>query len=357
MEEGLKDYYRILGVEADADAKKIKAAYRRMARENHPDTKPAREKAAAEERIKEINEAHGVLGDPKKRAEYDQMRAAMREAMRQPKRRRTRSDASPQGFDGYSAASPFAGGFSSDGSGGWERGEIDPETLRDLFGSLFGGARPKGPSGAGAFDAFGYPAEDRYPTASPGPDLESEIELPLLEAFRGTKRKIRLSGGSDTAFPPDAAKRRSRDRTLEVAIPPGVRDGVVIRLKGQGGAGVDGAPNGDLLLTVRLMPDERFTLQGDDVETTLTLRPDQAALGCQLPVQTLDGTVRLTVPPHSRSGHRLRLAGKGWPSRNGSRGDLHVRLRIDLPDSLTLRELALYRQLAEIRENTRPQKE
>jgi len=364
MEEGLKDYYRVLGVGADTDAKKIKAAYRKLARENHPDTKQARDKASAEARIKEINEAYEVLGDAKKRAEYDQLR----EAMRHPQWRKAAGAGSRQGFGGFSGGTPFpsgspfgngapfGGGYASDDdeSWRWEGGNLDEETLRDLFGGFFG--RTATAEGRPGKSSFGFGGQDPRTMAVAGSDVESEIVLPLLDAFRGTRRKIRLSTGSasDGAAGRNAAAQRSKERTLEITIPPGVRDGNVIRIAGQGGQGSGGAPAGDLLLTVRIQPDERFSLIGDDVETTLTLRPEQAALGCQAPVQTLEGTVRLTVPPHTRSGHRLRLAGKGWPKRNGSRGDLHVRIRIDLPDSLTARELALYRQLAQLREDGRP---
>ncbi len=353
MEESLKDYYRILGVGADADAKKIKAAYRKLARENHPDTKQVRERPAAEERIKEINEAYDVLGDQKKRAEYDQMR----EMMRNPQWRRTGGAGTARGSGGFADGSPFGGGFASQGNGGWqwEGGDLDAEKLRDLFGGLFG--RTATAEGRSARSPFGFGGQDRHTMAVTGSDVESEIELPLLDAFRGARRKLRLSTGSssDGTSGFGGASKPARARTLEVAIPPGIRDGSVIRLAGQGGAGTGGAPAGDLLLTVRIQPDERFSLIGDDVETTLTLRPEQAVLGCQAPVQTLDGTVRLTVPPHTRAGHRLRLAGKGWPKRNGSRGDLHVRIRIDLPDNLTARELALYRQLAQLRGDDRSQ--
>ena len=361
MEESLKDYYRILGVGTDADAKKIKAAYRKLARENHPDTKQAHDKAEAEERIKEINEAYDVLGDTKKRAEYDQLR----EAMRHPQRRHAAGAGNRQGYGDFSGGAPFAsgspfgngapfgGGFASDddGSWRWEGGNLDAETLRDLLGGFFG--RTATAEGRPGKSSFGIGGQDPRTVPVAGSDVESEIVLPLLDAFRGTRRKIRLSIGSalDGATGRNPAAQRSKERTLEITIPSGVRDGSVIRIAGQGSPGSGGAPAGELLLTVRIQPDERFTLIEDDVETTLALRPEQAALGCQTPVQTLDGTVRLTVPPHSRAGHRLRLAGKGWPKRNGSRGDLLVRIRIDLPDKLTARELALYKQLAQLRED------
>ena len=348
MEATLKDYYRVLGVAKDASEKEIKTAYRKLARAHHPDTKTGKDKEAAEERIKEINEAYGVLGTKEKRTEYD----GLMEALKNPRRTAGR------GF------SPGAG-FRPSQDGGytfhWEGGEgMDPEMFGDLFSDLFGSGRMNNFSdlfggssgGASRENPFGRSADGRSargwssaPQASAGQHVESEVQLSVEEAFEGGRRTLRFST-AEADGGQGAANGRGAIRTIEVNIPPGVRDGSVIRLQGQGTRGFGGGPDGDMLLTVRLQPNPHFRLDGDTVETEVSVRPDQAVLGCQIPVRTLDGRVRLTIPAMTRNGHRLRLPGKGWHRKQGGRGDLLVRVRIDLPDHLSEKERKLYRQLA-----------
>ncbi|MGE5389556.1 MAG: DnaJ C-terminal domain-containing protein, partial [Deltaproteobacteria bacterium] len=138
-------------------------------------------------------------------------------------------------------------------------------------------------------------------------------------------------------------------RTLEVKIPVGVFEGSRIRLKGQGGEGVGGGPRGDLHLKVHLLPHPVFQVKGNDVENTVLLHPEQAVLGDRVSIPTLDGTVHLTIPPHSHSGKKLRLKGKGWPARDGARGDQYVVIRIDLPRNISEEEQDLYRRIQKIR--------
>ncbi len=359
MEATLKDYYRVLGVAKDAGEKEIKTAYRKLARAYHPDTKSGRDKEAAEERIKEINEAYGVLGSKEKRAEYDELM----EALKNPRRAAGRGFAPGAGF-----RPAQDGGYTFH----WEGGEgMDPEMFGNLFSDLFGEGRMNnfsdlfGGAGRGASreNPFARSAGGRNPRgwssepqATAGQHFESEVQLTVEEAFEGGRRTLRFTtsdadSGQGAANGRNAGNGRGSVRTLEVNIPPGVRDGSVIRLQGQGSKGHGGGPDGDMLLTVRLKPDARFKLDGDAVETEISVRPDQAALGCQIPVKTLDGRVRLTIPAMTRNGHRLRLPGKGWPRKQGGRGDLLVRVRIDLPEHLSEKEKKLYRQLAEERKD------
>jgi curved DNA-binding protein len=192
--------------------------------------------------------------------------------------------------------------------------------------------------------------------------VETEIELPLEEVYRGVNKTIQLSTG---AVCPECGGAGTKERgfcprcggtgqvpdtkTLEVKIPAGIRDGGRIRLRGQGGEGIGGGARGDLYLKVRLLPHSLYTVTGSDLETEVRLLPDQAALGDKVRVSTLDGPVIMTVPPGSRAGIRLRLREKGLPGNGGQRGDEYVRLVIDIPPALSDEEKQLYQQLKELR--------
>ena len=323
------DYYKILGVERDADAKKIKAAYRKLARKWHPDLHSGKKREEAEEKIKEINEAYEVLSDPEKKALYDRLGPNWKNGER---------------VDSY--------GF---GDGVFYRSSnIDPEDLQgfsEFFSSLFG-AEP----GRQSRRATYHSAPVR------GQDIESTIELSLEEAYHGLSKSITLSTAAacpecqGSGFVGRGFCRRcggtgsiSEARTLQVRIPPGVHEGSSIRLKGQGGEGLGGAERGDLYLQVRILPHPVFTLRGRDLETEITLRPEQAVMGDRVTVPTLDRKLTLKVPAGSRSGQKLRLKGKGMPARQGENGDLYARIKIDLPHDLSAEEKELYRQLAELR--------
>jgi curved DNA-binding protein len=238
------------------------------------------------------------------------------------------------GFEFYTNFDGGAGGFS------------------DFFELLFGGSSP-----------FGRAARGRAAHRGPlrGQDVESELELTLEEAYRGGEKTLQLSTGelcpacggtghNDMAFCPacGGTGETTATRTLTVKIPPGVREGSRIRLKGQGGEGLNGGARGDLYLKVRLLPHPVFKVLGEDLETEITLRPEQAVLGDRVTVPTLDGPVTMKVPAGTRSGKRLRLRGKGLPRRDG-RGDEYVRVNIDIPEHLSAEEERLYRQLAALR--------
>ncbi len=284
-----KDYYAALGVPRDADADTIKKAYRKLAREHHPDVSAA---AGAEARFKEIAEAWQTLKDPDKRAAYDELgRRPAGEEFAPP----------PQW------AREFGGGSFED---------VD---LADLLAALGRGQR------RGAH---------RAPMPAHGRDYESTVRLGLEDAHRGAKVNLQLGdeeGGT---------------RTLEVTVPPGVTEGQKLRLRGRGGKGRAGGADGDIYLHITIAPHPVFRADGHDLHLDLALAPWEAALGADVEVPTLDGPVVLTVPAGTRAGRKLRLRGRGLANSRGGRGDLYAVVHIDVPGVLTARERELFKELA-----------
>jgi curved DNA-binding protein len=319
MAVGSRDYYDALGVSRDASNEEIRTAYRRLARQNHPDVN---KDPAAADRFKEVSEAYEVLRDDEKRRAYDRYGENWKAAGAGPGgpggggAPRGGGPGGPEGFEGFDGFDGFSGGF------GGAAGEGD---LGDIFESLFGGGRASPGTGRrrrGAGDGFSLR----------GGDHEATIDLTLEEAFRGGSRKFRLSDGRD----------------YDVTIPPGVREGQRIRLAGEGAPGVGGGPAGDLLLRVHLLPHPRFRLEGRDVLVDLPVAPWEAALGATVPVLLLDGgTARVKVKGGSSSGTRLRLKGEGWPDGRDRRGDLYAIVKIMVPKKLSRQERKLYQELAE----------
>jgi DnaJ-class molecular chaperone len=322
-----RDYYEVLGVGKTTTQDDIKTAYRKLARKHHPDVNPGDK--SAEEKFKEVNEAYQVLGDADKREKDDQLGANWKsgEDFRPPP-----GWQGPQGA--YGDASDLFGGAGGHGN------------FSDFFESLFGG-RQAGRGGAGF--------------VMRGEDVETELTLSLEEAHRGVKRSITLqltevcpacrgSGATDgkTVCPScggSGAHRRAK--SLEVTIPGGVRNGSVIRLAGQGGAGTNGAPAGDLFMRVRLQPHRSFNITGtDDVQIELPVAPWEAALGAKISVPTLDGSVEMNIPPGAQGGQRLRLRGQGLNRRGGGRGDEYVKIKIVIPPKLAPNEKELFEKLA-----------
>ncbi len=328
------DYYHTLGVARTATEEEIKKAYRKLARQYHPDINPGDQ--AAEEKFKEINEAYEVLSDPEKRRRYDQLGANYQAG----------ADFTPP--PGWQTASgmPFDFGDLFSGGGGARaeaRGARRGGGFSDFFETLFG-ARGGGPAGF----------------AQRGQDIRAELELTLEEAHRGTARAVTLQvpvpcpacGGSGLQHnrPCHACRgagQVTQAKTLEVNIPPGMWEGAVIRLAGQGEPGVSDAPPGDLLLHVRLKPHPVFKLAGDgDLQIELPVAPWEAALGATVSVPTLEGAVEMAVPSGTQGGQRLRLRGQGLNRRTGGRGDQYVKLKIVIPPRLNETERALFRELA-----------
>jgi curved DNA-binding protein len=308
-----KDYYAVLGVSKDASQEDIQKAYRKLARKYHPDVN---KDPGAEARFKEIAEAKEVLADPEKRQKYDRYGSAWRHAQQH-------GGAPPPGAEDFQF--DFGGGgfrgfdFGDLGGGGGASG------FSSFFEMLFGGARGGAWQGARAGD-----------WSSAGADHEARLELSLEEAARGGEREITLS---------DPATGESK--TYRVKIPPGVRAGQRIRLSGRGGKGSGSGKAGDLYLKVELAPDPRFRLEGSDLHTRLPVAPWEAALGGEAEVATLTGPVSVRVPSGSPSGRKIRLRGKGFPTRDGGHGDLLAEIRIVVPEQLSAKERELYEELRE----------
>ncbi|MHB8249500.1 MAG: DnaJ C-terminal domain-containing protein [Acidithiobacillus sp.] len=298
-----KDYYQILGVERSADANAIKAAYRKMARKYHPDVSKEKD---AEERFKDLQEAHEVLKDPEKRAAYDQLGANWRAGQ---------DFRPPPGWNpsGAPHGGPDLGGFS------------------DFFDSLFGA------QGRGGFRSSGFQAH--------GEDSEAAISISLEDAAHGAQKNITLE---IPTLGPDGRMRR-QPRNLQVRIPKGVTEGQRLRIAGQGGPGMGGGANGDLYLHLRFLPHPQFRVEGRDLYHDLHITPWEAALGASVEVPTLEGAVRMKIPAGSSSGKKLRLGGKGLPGPGGKTGgDLYAILQIVVPKTLSEEETALFTQLAEV---------
>lgn len=267
-----KDYYDILGVKPDASEAEIKAAYRKLARQYHPDKN---KEAGAEDKFKAVNEANEVLRDKEKRRAYDQVRAG-----------------------GYRGGEQFRPppGFGQ----GFDFGDAGDGDFSDFFESLFGRGGHRG-----------------QPRARRGRDVQAQVQVDLQTAFDGGRTRVALHDG------------HGNERVLEVKIPAGIQPGQVIRLSGQGQAGAAGGPNGDLLLEVAIRDDNRFKLDGRNVLHVLPIAPWEAALGATVPVPTLGGTVDLRIPAGSQSGRKLRLKGRGMPGPQP--GDQLVELSIRTP--------------------------
>ncbi|MCR3721354.1 MULTISPECIES: molecular chaperone DnaJ [Prauserella salsuginis group] len=361
-----KDFYRELGVSSDASTDEIKKAYRKLARENHPDANPGN--AEAEKKFKAVSEAYGVLSDPDKRKEYDEARALFG------------SGRTGGGFGGFPGGGPGGAG----GAGGFDLG--------DIFGQ---GAGPGGPGGAGGFGGLGDMLGNLFgrrggaagaQRGQRGSDVETDVRIDFAEAVKGATLPLRLSSpatcgtcGGNGARPgtsprtcptcagaglvnrnqgafafsepcpdcrgsghqiddpcPECAGEgvSTRTRTLTVRIPPGVDDGQKIRLAGQGEPGKGGAAAGDLFVRVHVRADEVFGRSGNDLTITLPVEFTELALGTTLTVPTLDSKVSVRVPAGTASGRVLRVRGKGIAKRDGSQGDLLVTLQVVVPSKV-----------------------
>lgn len=304
-----KDYYESLGVPRSASEKEIKAAYRKLARQYHPDANPGDKKA--EEKFKEITEAYEVLKDQDKRRRYDMLGSNWKAG----------ADFHPP---------PDFGGFSFDFGtfGEMGRGGAFSDFFEILFGQTFGG---------GAGGPGGRQGGQRRDAALKGQDQEADIELSVEELLRGTKRTIQVSAPGLKA------------KTLEVTIPAGMRPGKKVRVGGEGGISTSGGPRGDLYLRIKLKPHPLYTIDGDNVVSDLPVSPALAVVGGEATVTTLDGPVTLMVPAGSQSGRILRLRGRGLPRfKAEGRGDHLFRIKIAIPSDISSEERDLYERLSAI---------
>ena len=312
-----RDYYETLGVAKTAGADEIKSAFRKLARKHHPDLAKPKEKAAAEEKFKTINEAYEVLSDPEKRAKYDQLGANWNQ---------------PGGFQPPPDwGQGGGGGFRrhAGGNGGGVEFEFGGTGFSDFFEAFFGGGR--GESAFGGGGGFGR----RPAAAERGLDVEADIMVTLEEALNGSTRQVSLRR-SDS----------EKVETYQVKIPRGVHEGQRIRLAGQGEPSARGGKKGDLFLRVRLARHPDFSVEGNDLVHEAALSPAQAVIGSELEVPTLEGFRRLKIPAGTQPGQRFRLRDRGLPTANGGRGNLYVVAQIEIPKKLSEAERALWQQLA-----------
>ncbi len=307
MSVEFKDYYAILGVPRDASPEDIKKAFRKLARKHHPDV--AKDKKGAEEKFKEINEANEVLGDPEKRRKYDQLGMDW--------------DQPHAGRQGPSGA--HAHEFNFGGTG-----------FSDFFEQYFSGA-----------SRYGFPEEMHAgPRAGTrkhrGGDIEGDILVTLEEAMHGAVRPISLQMA-------DPRTGQVATHTFQVRIPPGITNGKRIRVSGQGEPGSGGGEAGDLYLRVRHASHPDFHTEGADVFHELEIAPWEAVLGADVSVPTLDGSVKLRIPPGSSNGQQMRVRGRGLPiGKTGTRGDFHAVLTVQLPEKPNDEERALWEKLREV---------
>lgn len=311
-----QDYYQVLGVPRDAAAKDIKTAYRKLARQYHPDANPGSKDA--EEKFKEITEAYEVLKDPDKRKRYDMLGSNWKAGA---------DFTPPPGYGGGTGGFTFDFGDLAGMSGGMGGGN---SAFSDFFETLFGQAFSQDARGRGPSSTAGFRNRREL-------DQEAEIELTIEEVAKGTTRTLQVSGPGVKA------------KTLEVKIPAGVRNGSKVRVPGEGAQAANGGPRGDLYLRVKIKPHPIFNIDGDNIITELSLSPVQAVLGTESTVQTLDGLVKVTIPAGSQTGRSLRLRGKGLPRlKQDVRGDHLVKLKVVIPASLSDKERPLWEQLSKL---------
>lgn len=311
MAARFQDYYTTLGVSREATPEEIKKAFRKLARQFHPDT--ATDKSAAEEKFKEINEAYEVLGDPEKRKKYDTLGASWQDG----------GNAPPPGWSS-------AGGMDGDAGSEYHFGGTG---FSDFFEQYFsGGSRYGFPPGYD--DGGGGRARSRR-----GHDIEGDILVTLEEAMNGTLRSISLRSVNRQTGAVET-------QTFQVRIPPGAIDGRRIRVPGHGDAGHDGGAAGDLYLRVRHAAHPDFTSREADIYHEVDIAPWEAVLGAEIIVPTLDGSIKLKVPAGTEGGQKLRVRARGLPKgKTGERGDFYVSVHLVLPKQVSEDERRLWEQL------------
>ncbi|MFO5440917.1 MAG: DnaJ C-terminal domain-containing protein [Dolichospermum sp.] len=316
--QNFRDYYEILGVPKDASSEEIKKVYRRLARQYHPDLNPGNKEE--EEKFKTIGEAYEILSDSSRRSQYDQ-------------------------FSRYWQQNGFAGNKQTPKSKGWNNRtsdrsgqDVDPSQFSDFesfVNQVIGVSNRKEPKSSSenttTSDPFRSPRTKVAYTVNTPPranrrDIEARLTLPLEKAYQGGNERIRLEDG----------------RSLEVTMPPAMVTGQTIRLRNQGISG------GDLYLKITVDPHPLFKLEGANIFCQVPVTPSEATLGGQVEAPTLDGPVKMTIPPGVRSGQRFRLGNKGYPVENGQRGDQLVEIQIVTPKNISPQERELYEKLREI---------
>ncbi|MBN1316856.1 MAG: J domain-containing protein [Anaerolineales bacterium] len=315
-----KDYYQILGIDKTAGPDEIKKAYRKLARQHHPDVNQG--DSGAEQRFKEINEAFQVLSDPEKRQKYDQLGSQWQQY--------AHAGGRPEDFNWSQwRAQP-------DAANSYTR-TVSPEDLEQIFGGGRGGFSSFFETlfgGNVAFNDFNG-GQTYQPRSHRGRDSETVVEISLEEAFHGTTRSIQWQDG----------------RQIMANIPPGVRTGSRVRLAGQGEPGIAGSASGDLYLQIQVTPHPLYRRENDDLHLEIPVDLYTALLGGKIEVSSIDRTVSLTIPAGTQNGKTFRLRGLGMPQlrHKEHRGDLYVSVQIKLPENLSQKEIEMYKQLSDLR--------
>lgn len=292
------DYYEILGVDKNASEEDIKKAYRKLARKLHPDLNPNDKEA--HKKFQQVNEANEVLSDPEKRKKYDKYGKDWEHGEEYERARQQRQSAN---FGGHT--------YSTEGFG--------DEDFSDFFTSMFGRSEGRGGSSQVKFR---------------GQDYNAELQLDLLDACKTHQQTLTVNG-----------------KNIRITIPAGVENGQKIKLKGHGGAGINGGPNGDLYITFSIADHHGFKRMGNDLYTTVDLDLYTAILGGEITIETLDGKVNVKVKPETQNGTKIKLKGKGFPvyKKEGEFGDLYITYSIKIPTNLTERQKELFRELSKLK--------
>ena len=312
-----EDYYEVLGVDRDASQDDIRRAFRKLARQYHPDV--AKDKEGGEEKFKQINEAYEVLGDPENRKKYDRLGANWKHGQ----------DFS--GFGGAGGSHPFGGG----GGGSHEFHFGGSTGFSDFFESLFGHRS----AGGGGHDPFGgFSQGQRAARPTKGADIEADLLVTLDDVMNGASRDLQMNSQGDDGQP--------KTSTVRVRVPKGVSQGQRIRLSGLGQPGFNGGPDGDLFLKINIARHPDFQLRGNsgDLLHDLELPPWQAVLGTHFTIPTPHGKVKLKIPPGTQPGTEMRLRGKGLAKGTDDFGDLYVVIKVLIPTELSKEEDAIWRQ-------------
>ncbi len=336
-----KDYYQILGVPRNASDEEIKRAFRRLARQYHPDV--AKNKREAEEKFKEINEAYEVLSDPEKRRRYDALGADWKAGQ---------EFTPPPGWEPFEHEFVRWSDFGGRGAG--FEFSFGGTGFSDFFEQLFGSMGRAQPG-----TRFTRTAFEEEPFSQRGRDIEGDIMVTLEEAMRGSVRTVSVHRTAECSECGGSGKRYGRicstcsgtgrikkTDTFKVKIPAGVVEGQRLRIAGRGEVGLGGDTAGDLYLRVRFARHPDFEVDGHDLIYEAELAPWEAVLGTTIPVPTLTGPVRIKIPPGTQAGQKLRVRGRGLTNREGGKGDLIVVVRVQVPQHVTERERALWEQLA-----------
>lgn len=300
------DYYKILGIDKNASADDIKKAYRKLARKYHPDLNPGNKEA--EKKFKEINEANEVLSNPENRKKYDKYGEHWQQADEIEKEQARRK----------AYQRNYGNDFEFSGFGGFGGGGYDESDFSDFFQSMFGGGYDRTNAG-------------RRNVKFKGQDIQAQLHLPLKEVYTTRKHTIDVNG-----------------KKIRINIPAGVKDGQTIRIKGMGGKGINGGPNGDLYITFVIEPDPDFRRVGNDLHRKTNIDLTTAVLGGEVLINTINGKVKMKVKPGTQCGTKIRLKGKGFPvyKQEGKYGDLFVTFNVKIPDKLTAKQKELFQQLA-----------